>query len=84
LIRGLLTDEEWFFFEPFMVSANPFGGRPARDHRRVLDAIFWIARTGAPGRDLPAELGNWNSSSRGQTGNGEFPAGRFSAVTLMA
>ena len=44
-----------------MVSASPPGGRPARDHRRVLDATFWIARTGAPWRDLPAELGNWNS-----------------------
>lgn len=32
-----------------------------RDHRRVLDAIFWIARTGAPWRDLPVELGNWTS-----------------------
>ena len=30
-------------------------------HRRVLDGIFWIARTGAPWRDLPEELGNWNS-----------------------
>lgn len=64
MIRGLLTDEEWSFFEPFMVSASPLGGRPARDHRRVLDAIFWIARTGAPWRDLPAELGNWNSVFR--------------------
>jgi transposase len=64
LLRGLLTDEEWSFFEPFVVSASPLGGRPARDHRRVLDAIFWIARTGAPWRDLPAELGNWNSVFR--------------------
>ena len=38
MIRGLLTDEEWSFFEPFVVSASPLGGRPARDHRRVLDA----------------------------------------------
>jgi transposase len=30
-------------------------------HRRVLDGIFWIARTGAPWRDLPEQLGNWNS-----------------------
>lgn len=64
MIRGLLTDEEWSFFEPFVVSAGPLGGRPARDHRRVLDAIFWVARTGAPWRDLPAELGNWNSVFR--------------------
>ncbi|WP_328733496.1 transposase [Falsiroseomonas selenitidurans] len=26
----------------------------------MLDVIFRIARTGAPWRDLPAELGNWN------------------------
>jgi transposase len=61
LIRGLLTNEEWACFEPFMVEAGPSGGRPPRDHRRNLDAILWIARTGAPWRDLPPELGNWNS-----------------------
>ncbi|MBV9653299.1 MAG: transposase [Acetobacteraceae bacterium] len=27
-------------------------------------AVFWIARTGAPWRDLPEELGNWNSVHR--------------------
>jgi transposase len=64
LIRGLSTDEEWRFFEPFVVSANPLGGRPARGHRRVVDAIYRIARTGAPWRDLPAELGDWNSVFR--------------------
>jgi transposase len=61
VIRGLLSDEEWEFFRPFLVERGPAGGRPPTDHRRVLDAIFWIARTGAPWRDLPAELGNWNS-----------------------
>jgi transposase len=54
LIRGLLTDEEWSFFKPVVMSASQLGGRPVRDHRRVLDAVFWIARTGAPRRDLPA------------------------------
>lgn len=64
MIRGLLTDEEWSFFEAFVVSASPLGGRPARDQRRVPDGTFWTARTGAPRRDLPAELGNWNSVFR--------------------
>jgi transposase len=57
LIRGLMSDAEWAFFEPIVKSRT---GRPA-DHRRTLDGIFWIARTGAPWRDLPAELGEWNS-----------------------
>jgi transposase len=59
----LLTDTEWSVFAPFLAGGSQ-GGRPARDHRRVLDAIFWVARTGAPWRDLPAELGNWNSVFR--------------------
>ncbi len=61
MIRGLMSDEEWRLFEPFVAASSPQGGRPANNHRRVLDAIFWIARTGAPWRDLPAEFGNWNS-----------------------
>jgi transposase len=64
VIRGRLTDDEWGFFEPFVRERGPLRGRPPRDHRRTLDAIFWIARTGAPWRDLPEELGNWNSVHR--------------------
>jgi transposase len=62
--RGRLTDEEWAVFAPFVVGPEPRRGRPPRDHRRVLDAIFWIARIDAPWRDLPPELGNWNSVHR--------------------
>ena len=64
MVRDLLTDEEWAVFAPFVIETGPLRGRPPTDHRRVLDAIFWIARTGAPWRDLPAELGNWNSVHR--------------------
>lgn len=64
MVRGLLSDAEWAFFEPFVIERGPLRGRPPRDHRRTLDAIFWIARTGAPWRDLPEELGNWNSAHR--------------------
>jgi len=64
LLRGLLTDWEWALFEPFVVGTGPLRGRPPRGHRRTLDAIFWIGRTGAPWRDLPPELGNWNSAHR--------------------
>src|SRR5499427_9215474 len=56
-----MSDNEWEFFEPFLTGRSEQGGRPARNHRQVLDGIFWIARTGAPWRDLPVELGNWNS-----------------------
>jgi transposase len=61
LIRGLMTDDEWAYFEPFLIRRC---GRPPRSHRRVLDAVFWLMRTGAPWRDLPEEFGNWNSIFR--------------------
>ena len=61
MVRGLLTDEEWAFFAPFVIEQGPKRGRPPADHRRVLDAVFWIARTGSPWRDLPEELGRWAS-----------------------
>jgi putative transposase len=41
------------------------GRRGERQGNRLfVDAVLWVARTGAPWRDLPAELGNWNSTWR--------------------
>jgi len=57
-----MTDDEWAYFEPFLIHRG--GGRPPRNYRRVLDAVFWLMRTGAPWRDLPEEFGNWNSIFR--------------------
>lgn len=57
-------DEKWAIFAPFLAEQSAQDGRPARDHRRTLDGIFWITRTGAPWRHLPEELGNWNSVHR--------------------
>jgi transposase len=64
LARCLISDEEWSVFRPFLTENGALGGRPPRDHRRTLDGIFWIARTGAPWRDLPEEFGAWNSVYR--------------------
>ena len=59
-----MEDAEWAFFEPFIVAIRGRGGRPAADHRLVLDAVFWIARTGSAWRDLPEEFGKWSSVYR--------------------
>lgn len=64
MIRGLMSDVEWEFFEPFVIAGGPLSGRPPLDHRRTLDGIFWVTRTGAPWRDLPEELGKWNTVYR--------------------
>ena len=61
MVCGLLSDKEWAFFAPFVIEQGPKRGRPPADHRRVLDAVFWVARTGSPWRDLPDTLGRWDS-----------------------
>ena len=59
-----MSDEEWGFFEPFVIEAGPRRGRPPRDHRLVLDGVFWLARTGSAWRDLHDHFGKWGSVHR--------------------
>lgn len=59
-----MENAEWAFFEQFILAIRGRGGRPGSNHRRVLDGIFWIARTGAQWRDLPEEFGKWSSVYR--------------------
>jgi transposase len=63
VVRGLLSDDEWAFFEPFVIERGPLRGRPPVDHRRTLDGVLDCPHW-APWRDLPEELGNWNSVHR--------------------
>ncbi len=55
--RGDLTHEEWQRLEPLLPPQKPKTGRPASDHRRLINGMLWIARTGAPWRDLPERYG---------------------------
>ena len=59
LIRGLMSDEEWSCLEPFVIERGARSGRRPRNHRLVLDGIFWIARTGVAWRDLHEHFGKW-------------------------
>ena len=59
--RGDLSDREWERLQPLLPPQKPKVGRPAHDHRRILNGIFWILRTGAPLRDLPPQYGKWTT-----------------------
>jgi transposase len=64
LVRHLMLDGEWMFFEHFIRAVRAPNGRKPTNHRLVLDGVFWIARTGSPWRDLPEEFGKWSSVYR--------------------
>ncbi len=58
-----LTDAQWESLQPFLPPQKPRTGRPANDHRTVLNGILWILRTGSPWRSLPERYGSWKTVS---------------------
>jgi transposase len=58
--RHALTDREWARLEPLLPRAARTG-RPAKDHRTIINALLWLLSTGAPWRDLPERFGPWRS-----------------------
>ena len=59
--RHELTDKQWERLQPWLPSQKPKTGRPARDHRKIINGISWVIRTGAPWRDLPERYGPWST-----------------------
>ena len=59
--RGDLTNEQWKQLEPVLPPQKPHTGRPALEHRAVMNGILWVLRTGAPWRDLPERYGKWTT-----------------------
>jgi len=57
--RHELTDDQWTALADLLPPQRPATGRPARDHRTVLNGIVWMLRSGAPWRDLPERDGPW-------------------------
>ncbi|MFK4090496.1 IS5 family transposase [Kribbella sp. NPDC020789] len=53
----------WDQIEPLM-PADPVRGRRWADHRRTLEAIAWKYRTNSPWRDLPDELGSFQTAHK--------------------
>jgi len=56
-----LTDEQWAILEPLIPPAKP-GGRPRSvDMREVINAIFYVDRTGCQWRALPHDFPPWST-----------------------
>jgi len=64
LNRHVLSDEQWEKIEPLLPGKVGDRGRSGVNNRRFVEAVLWIAGTGAAWRDLPEHFGNWNSNFR--------------------
>src|SRR5438128_2211721 len=61
LRRHEITDQQWHAIKDLLPGQEGDPGATAKDNRLFINAILWIAKTGAPWRDLPERFGNWNS-----------------------
>ena len=59
--RGDLTNTLWERLQPLLPPQKPKTGRPSVAHRRILNGMLWMLRTGAPWRDLPERYGPWRT-----------------------
>ena len=58
-MRFDLSDEEWALLGPLM----PKSRKSARaDDRKIMNAIFYVLRTGMPWRDLPERYGPYTTA----------------------
>jgi putative transposase len=64
MLRHRISDAQYARIEHLLPGKATDRGVTAHDNRRFIDAVLWIDRTGSPWRDLPEELGKWNSVYR--------------------
>ena len=61
-VRLLLTDEAWEQIVTLLARIkHPAGKPPALSDRMFIEAVLYVARTGIPWRDMPAEFGHWDA-----------------------
>ncbi|WP_370570264.1 transposase [Paenibacillus sp. JCM 10914] len=60
--RYEIRDDQWEIIKTYCpLPIKKLGERRPKDHKMMLNALFRVARTGAPWRDLPKYYGSWSS-----------------------
>lgn len=57
-----LTARSWEQIHPLLPPLRGETGRPRHEHRRLLEGILWVMRSGHAWRDLPAGYGPWQTA----------------------
>jgi transposase len=59
--RHEISDEAWARIEHLLPGRPGGHGGVAKDNKLFINAIFYIAKTGCPWRDLPEKFGKWDT-----------------------
>ena len=59
--RYELREDQWLKIAPLLPGKATDPGRSGQDNRQFVQAVLWIARSGAPWQDLPEGYGKWNT-----------------------
>lgn len=60
--RFVISDELWALMEGVLPGKPTDCGVTGGDNRLFMEAVLWRVRTGSPWRDLPVQMGNWNTT----------------------
>jgi putative transposase len=56
-----LTDIEWGYLEPHVPAPSRRGQPRIHATRKILDAVFYVLKSGCPWRLLPREFPPWET-----------------------
>jgi transposase len=62
--RYEISDTDWQRIAPLLKGKPGDVGRSGADNRLFINAVIWLARSGAAWRDLPERYGPWNTVCR--------------------
>ena len=62
LHRHDISNSAWEKIKPHTIGEKGTRGGNAKNTRQFINGVFWILRTGAPWRELPAEYDNGKMS----------------------
>ncbi|MBL1276365.1 MAG: transposase [Ectothiorhodospiraceae bacterium] len=58
--RSVLQNDQWEAVKDLLPGKSTDCGVTAVNNRQFIEVVLWIARTGAPWRNLPEKLGRWH------------------------
>ena len=60
--RHEISDDNWSRIEQLLPGRSGGRGGVAKDNRGFVNAIWYVAKTGIPWRDLPERFGKWDTA----------------------